>query len=321
LNLFADRKPAAKDWLDQLSTPESRLGTERYAGLFKGMTSAREEQEAAKAFTDAWELLHKKKDASGGAKKFKEVAERYAGTEFMQAKVAPSGKTRLEIVHELFGGGGPKAPRASLREVFGHGDLKDLGRGRYEVTYSFKDDREFGMFSVASGNVAANRTPEGLRLNGNGQWAWNVPLKGNMAIEVSFTPRGDGAIGLVACGDGDRSGYLAAADLPLPGLPANDLVLKLPAQGQQILSAILAQGGSGIQQVRGQSNLSALVREGTRLRFTLGQGRLDAEHPQYVDGKLAVALLNHGVIVERVRVTGEPDPAWLDAEIKRVEGK
>ncbi len=323
LHYFADRKPAAKDWLDQLTTPESRLGTERYADRFKGTKSAREEVDAANAFKDAWELLQKKKDTAGGTKKFKELAEKYADTEFMQTKVAPSNRTRLEIVHDLFGGGEgkPRSVKPGLREVFGHGDVKDAGRGRYEIVYTFKDDREAGMFNVVSGNVAVNRTPQGLGLGGNGQWSWIVPMKGDMGIEVNFRPVGDGAFGLVVCGDGDRSGYLAVADFPLPGLPANDLILRLPAQGAGVLAAILTQGGPAIQQVKNQPNTAALIREGQRVRYTLGGNRMDASHPQYVDGRLAVALLNHQLVIERVRVFGEPDPAWLETELKKAEGK
>ena len=160
-----------------------------------------------------------------------------------------------------------------------------------------------------------------MRLGGNGQWSWNVPMKGDMGIEVTFRPMGDGAFGLVVCGDGDRSGYLAVADFPLPGLPANDLIFRLPAQGAGLLSAILTQGAPAIQQIKNQPNLAALAREGQRVRYTLGGVRMDTAHPQYTDGRVAIALLNHQVLIERIRVFGEPDPAWLDAELKKAEGK
>jgi hypothetical protein len=43
LYVLADKNREAKDWLDKLTTPKARIGTERYADRFKGMTSAREE--------------------------------------------------------------------------------------------------------------------------------------------------------------------------------------------------------------------------------------------------------------------------------------
>src|SRR5204863_7876411 len=69
LYVFADRLREAKDWLDKLASAESRIGTERYTDRFKGMTSGREEEEAKKAFGEAYDLYIKKKDAAGGAKK------------------------------------------------------------------------------------------------------------------------------------------------------------------------------------------------------------------------------------------------------------
>src|SRR6185295_3579570 len=98
LYVFADRLREAKDWLDKLASAEARIGTERYTDRFKGMTSGREEDEAKKAFSDAYDLYIKKKDSAGGAKKFKEIMDRYAGTEYMKTKVPPANKTRLEIL-------------------------------------------------------------------------------------------------------------------------------------------------------------------------------------------------------------------------------
>jgi hypothetical protein len=89
LFIFADRPREAKDWLEKLASPESRIGTERFTDRFKGMTSAREEEEAKKALSDAWELYHKKKDTLGGTKKYKEILERYSGTEYMKTRVPP----------------------------------------------------------------------------------------------------------------------------------------------------------------------------------------------------------------------------------------
>jgi serine/threonine protein kinase len=322
LHLFAGQLAEAKGWLDQLASPEALLGTERYADRFKGVSSARDEQAAAQLFQEAWTVYHKRKDAAGGAKLFKEVAEKYANTDFMKVKVPPSNRTRLEIVDDLFGDGKPRAASSSLIDVFGQGAVRELRRGRYEVVYTFKDDREVAMFSTVSGNVAVNRTPQGVVLAGNGQWGWSVPLSGTMGIELSFRPVGDGALGLVVCGDGDRQGYLGVADFNLPGLASNDFLIRMPAQGAQILTAILAQGGTGLQQVKGQTNQAQFQRVGQRLRFTLGAGRLETDNDQYTSGRLAVAVLGgHQIVVERIRVFGEVDPAWLDAELRKGGGK
>src|SRR4029079_15361285 len=77
LYVFADKLREAKDWLDKLVAAEARIGSERSVDRFKGMTSAREEEEARKLFQDAGDLYCKKKDTAGGTKKFKECLERY----------------------------------------------------------------------------------------------------------------------------------------------------------------------------------------------------------------------------------------------------
>src|SRR5436190_2449745 len=185
LFIFADRPREAKDWLEKLTTPESRIGTERFSDRFKGMTSAREEEDAKKAFAEAWDLFHKKKDATGGAKKFKEILERYSTTEYMKARVPPHNRTRIEVVQEMFGGaeGKPKGMRPAMRELFAGAEVKDLGRGRYELTYSgFKEDRDLTHFAVADGQVQMQRVAGGLAMQGTGLVHWNVPLKGNVSV-------------------------------------------------------------------------------------------------------------------------------------------
>ncbi|MBI3855282.1 MAG: hypothetical protein HY293_06290 [Planctomycetes bacterium] len=325
LYIFADRAREAKDWLDKLSSPELRIGTERYADRFKGMTSFREEDEAKKAFADAWELYYKKKDSIGGSKKFKEILERYSGTEYMKTKVPPHNKTRIEVVQEMFGAGEgkPKGMRPSMRDLFAGAEVKDLGRGRYEVTYSgFKDDKEMAHFAVSDGVVQMARMPGGLAMQGSGLVHWNVPLKGNASIEISFRPMGDGGLGLILHSDGNRSGFLAVADLPVPGGQTLDALFRMPVgEGDKALAALIAQGGTGIALVKNAPNTASFSREGTKLKFTVGRGELTGDSAAFNEGRAGIAVLNNGALVDRVRITGEIDAGWLEGELRRIEGK
>ncbi len=324
LYVLGDKNREAKDWLDKLTTPKSRIGTERYLDRFKGMTSAREEEEAKTAFRDAWDLYYKKKDAAGGSKKFKEILERYSGTDYMKGKVPPNNRTRLDILQDLFGSpdGKPRgAGRAGLKELFAGAEVKDLGRGRYEVTYSgFKDDKETALFVTADGQVQTQRMAGGFAMQGSGMVVWNVPLKGNASIEVSFRQVGDGAFGLLLAADPPRTGYLAVADLPIPGLQPLDAIFRLPLRdGAQMLTQIVAQGGTGIQLQKNAPNLASLSRDGTRVKFVVNRGELNGDSPQPVDGKAGIGLINDGVLIDRIKITAEIDAAWLDAELKRIE--
>jgi eukaryotic-like serine/threonine-protein kinase len=321
LYIFADRAREAKDALDRITSAELKIGTERYTDRFKGMTSAREEDEAKKAFNDAWDLYYKKKDTAGGSKKFKEVLERYSGTEYLKSKVPPNNRTRIEILQDMFGAtdGKPKGMRPSMRELFAGAEIRDLGRGRYEVTYAgFKDDKELAHFLAEGVQIA--RVPGGMGLQGTGLAFWNVPLKGNASIDVSFRSMGDGALGLALCTEAVRAGYLAVADLPIPNAPPIDAIFKLPiGEGAQALASIIAQGGTGIQLQKNVPSSASLTRDGAKLRFTVGRGELLGENTQFTDGRAGIGVFGNGVILDRIKITGEIDPTWLDTELRRIE--
>jgi serine/threonine-protein kinase len=326
LYVFADRGREAKDWLDKLVSAESRIGTERYVDRFKGMTSAREEEDARKLFQEAGDLYFKKKDTAGGAKKFKECLERYSGTEYMKAKVLPSNRTRIEIAQDMFGGtdGKPKGLRPAMRELFAGAEVKDLGRGRYEVTYSgFKDDKDITLFAVADGQVQLARLPGGLGMQGTGLVHWNVPLKGNVSIDVSFRPVGDGAFGLFLHADGNRSGFLGLADLPVPG-QSIDAIFKMPVgDGDKALASLIAggPGNNSLQLQKNAANLASFSKEGSKLRLTLNKGELSGESPAFNEGKAGIGVLGTGIVVDRIKIIGEIDAAWLETELKRIEGR
>ena len=317
LYVLADRNREAKDWYDKLTTPKSRIGTERYVDRLKGLSSARDEEDARVAFKEAWDLYYKKKDAAGGAKKFKEILDRYSGTDFLRGKVPPNNRTRLEILQDLFGPqeGRQKGMKPAVRDLFGNADVKDLGRGRYEITYSgFKDDKDVSLFAVADGQVNLQRTPAGLGMQGNGIVAWTPALKGSASIEISFRNVGDGAMGLLVAADGAKSGYLAVAQLPIPGVQPLDAIFRLPIKdGAQMMTSVLASGGTGIQVAKNTPTVASFTREGAKMKFVVGRGELSGESAQPSDGHVGIGVLNTGLLIDRVKVTCEFDPAWLDA--------
>jgi hypothetical protein len=189
------------------------------------------------------------------------------------------------------------------------------------VTYSgFKDDKELAHFVPEGLQMARN--PAGLAAQGNGFVFWNVPLKGNASIEVSFRSMGDGALGLAMHADSSRAGYLAVADLGIPNAASIDAIFKMPiGEGAQALAAIIAQGGTGIQLQKNVPGTASLTRDGTKLRFTVGRGELLGDNPQFNEGKVGIGLINNGVIFDRIKVTGEIDSTWLDGELRRIESK
>jgi hypothetical protein len=204
--------------------------------------------------------------------------------------------------------------KPATRELFGSADVKDLGRGRYEITYSgFKDDRDAALFTVADGQVNLQRAQGGLAAQGSGFVTWTPLLKGNASIEISFRNVGDGVMGLVLASDPPRSGYLAVADLPVPGLQPL-VIFRMPVkQGPEVITSFLAQGGTGTQVVKNAPTVASLTREGTKLKFVVGRGELNADSAQPSDGRVGIGLINTGVVIDRVKIVCEFDPAWLDA--------
>jgi serine/threonine-protein kinase len=320
-------KPAgAKYWYDSVP-PEQRELLGRFLDQLKGAVSLREEQEAERLYTEAGALWQKNKNDPVAARKFRECVEKYANTEYMKKVVTLATgdkKSRLQIVEDHFPAAGkPKGARPTLlRDVFGTADVRDLGGRRFEVTYGFKDDRESAMFAQADGTVVVTRPPggAGLQLSGQGMWCWNVPLKGNATIEASFRMAADGAFGMLLHATPPKSGYLAVVDLALGGNPL-DAIFRLPVQeGAQWLTSVLAQGGKGELAVpRGTPLQASFSREGTKLRFAMPKGSIECDNPQFNEGRPGLALIVSSLLLERVRITGEVDGAWLDAELRKAE--
>ncbi|HYE97251.1 MAG TPA: hypothetical protein VEJ18_00005, partial [Planctomycetota bacterium] len=303
---------SSRTWYEQLKTPALLMGLEDLAPTFANVLPESAEAEAKAHFEAAWDLYHKKKDVAGGKKKFLECVQKYAGTDYMRETLPTLGRTRLEVVEGFFGG----APRKALADVFGTAGVRDLGRGRFEVVYTFKDDRELDHFAVGDGGVTARRLDPGpgVRLQTNGVWYWNVPLRGDVLIEATFQMGADGPLGLVVCGEGNRAGYLGILDLPLPGAPPLDGIIKLPLTGPQ---SMMAQSTSNLASNRG-TNVALLQREGTRLRFTVNGGTVEGDNAEVQQGRAGVAIGPAPVVLTRLKIVGEVDSAWLEAEIKRV---
>ena len=307
----ADNLRGAKGWYDKLSTPELKAGFENLASKFAGVLSEAAEGEAEALYKDAWDTYHKKKDVVGGKKKFLDCVEKYGLTDFMRKPLPSLGKSRVEIVEAQFksdgkqGGGG----RKSVKELFGTSDVKELGRNRYEVVYQFKDDAEVAAFFAAEGAPAATRNDMGLSLSGSGQWCWKPPLKGNASIEVSFRAGGEQAFGLVVHGTSNQAGYAGVCDLPIAG-QSIDALLRFPlAQGP---AAMLALAPSNLAVVRGP-NTASMTREGSRVRFTLNRVNIEGDNGQFQNGHVGIAPGTQPIFIDRVRVIGEVDAAWLDA--------
>ncbi len=311
LYYHANKMAAAKSWWDKLSTPELRFGTERYAERLRGIASEADEEAARKLYEQAVEAYVRKKDP----RMLRECLEKYSHTEYMKARTSV-GKTRIELIIERIGGATPKPQGAAgrMRDLFGAADVRELGRNRYDVVYEFKDDRELNLFA-SHGALGAALAAGGVRLSGNGTWYWRVPLRGNVAMEVSFRMETESPLGLVVHGDGDRAGYVFVVDLDLPGLGPVDGILKMPIRG---LDSILAHGGRGLEVTRGSSYTARVIREGPGLRLALDGGSIEGKSAQYDRGNVGLMMAHGSILVQRLRVQGEVDPEWLDAELRRI---
>jgi serine/threonine-protein kinase len=99
LNFFAGRIGPAKAYWDQLTTPELKLGTERYAEKFKGIASKADEEAARKLYEQAVDLYVRKKDTAGGLRLFRECLDKFGNTDYLKVKTSV-GKSRTELIQE-----------------------------------------------------------------------------------------------------------------------------------------------------------------------------------------------------------------------------
>ena len=133
---------------------------------------------------------------------------------------------------------------------------------------------------------------------------------------------GDGAVGLFLHADGNRSGFLALADLPIGAQQSTDAIFRMPVgEGERALKDLLAQGGTGIQLIKNQPNTASFSRDGTKLKFTVGRGELSGDSPAFNEGRAGIAFINNGALIDRFRITGEIDAGWLEAELRRIESR
>ena len=106
---------------------------------------------------------------------------------------------------------------------------------------------------------------------------------------------GDGAFGICLHADGNRSGFLAVADLPVPGQSLNAIFRMPVGPGDKALESLIAQG-TGLQQQRNAANQAVFSKEGAKLHFALNRGELNGESAAFNEGKAGIGVVNNGVI-------------------------
>ena len=98
---YAGNKPQAKSAYDKLPPTEQQQGYAVFGPQLKGVTSQADEMKVKKLYEEGYELLVKKRDHAGAARKFRECMEKYSGTEYMTKKIPPGNKTRTTIIEGL----------------------------------------------------------------------------------------------------------------------------------------------------------------------------------------------------------------------------
>ena len=134
------------------------------------------------------------------------------------------------------------------------------------------------------------------------------PTRALRAIEVTFRAVGEQPFGLVVCGSSNQAGYVGVCDLPIGAQPM-DVLLRFPMQGP---ASYMATAAANLAVQRGP-NTASIVRDGTRVRFTLNRAIIEGDNGQYQNGQVGIAPGGQPILIDRVRVVGEIDAAWLDA--------
>ncbi|HLF93160.1 MAG TPA: hypothetical protein VJB14_06855, partial [Planctomycetota bacterium] len=328
---YGGKLASAKAWYEKLP-PEHKAGVERLAEGLKDVVSATAEVEAKQLYEDghaAW----RKKDEAGAIRKFRECLEKYGHTSYMKVpvKLSTGEKSRIQIIEETFkltapAGVGPKsAGKAKLTDVFNAAEVRDLGKGRYDITWLFKEDRELAAFQTVpgafGGQISAVRGPAGgVRLGGGGIWSGLASFKGDVLFEVSFKMDGEKALGFIVHGKGDQAGYAVLVDLEIPGAGQLDAVFRMPINlGPQLLTSILAQGGKDLDVVKDLPSTARLERTGTKIRLAVNRGTIEADNAQFNDGRVGLLIPDSSLAIDKIRVVGEVDKAWFEAAVRAAD--
>jgi hypothetical protein len=280
------------------------------------------EQVAKKLYEEAIDAFEKKKYAEARMK-FQRLLADMAATAFVKEKKAGIQSKITECDKNLGGG----AAAAGIQSILKGTVLKTYERsGAVEVIYDFSKDDQLQDWTSNAGTWTWDRETQSLRgtapedaLRG---FNWNVPLVGDMSIDLKLTAMADRGIGISVHNDSAGHSYMAlfggfapatAAALGNPDSKSIAL-LKINQGGRQPFA--LFQSANDPKAQRGSALHVRLTRAGKALSLYVEDKKvLSGEDDAFTRGQISLFLQGSEARFDDVLIYGTPDPDWLKTKL------
>lgn len=219
-----------------------------------------------------------------------------------------------------------KDAKPAVKDLF-NGQVKDLGGGRYEITYDLTNTDQLDDFEKVNGQlgggVTLEHTKPGMKVSGNGYVYLKAPFEGDVAIEMNITAHDEG-FGLVIHGSGNNTGYGAVADINVGRFGGGRfgrmldnvlIIYKMPLSWQNWWP-IGQKGGMDVK--KEQKYKCVFRRKGDQLDATVGTINATGSHAELKSGKCGMSSFQSSFTVHSVKFVGTIDKAWVQQELEKL---
>ncbi|KAF0242145.1 MAG: serine/threonine protein [Planctomycetota bacterium] len=275
---------------------------------------------AKKLFEEAFELFDKKKYAEA-RQKFQKLLSDMAATAWVKAR-RPVIQQKITECDGKLGGGDATGIQSVLKGTV----IKVYPRGAVEVKYDFSRDDQLQDWTVKGGNWNWDKDTQSLK----GQAAedvssginWNVPLVGDMSIEMDLIPLAERGIGITVHNDSAGHSYMALfggfAPATAQALGSPDLksvaLTKINLNGRQNFSVF-----ESAADPKAQRNTPLRVRVSRAQRalslYVAGKKILSGEDDAWTRGQISLFLQGSEARFDEITIYGTPDDDWLKAKL------
>lgn len=220
-----------------------------------------------------------------------------------------------------------KEARPTVKDLF-KGQVKDLGGGRYEISYDLSNADQLDDFEKVNGPFGGTVTLEharpGLKVDGNGFVYLKAPFEGDVAVEMTITAHDEG-FGLVIHGAGNNTGYAAVADLNVGRFGGgrfgrmldNELIvyqMPLSWRNWQFI------GQKGGMEVKKEQRYTCLFRrKGNQLDATFGTVNVVGSDGDLKSGKCGMVASQSSFTVHSLKFVGTIDKTWIQEELGKLQ--
>ncbi|NUN47780.1 MAG: protein kinase [Candidatus Brocadiae bacterium] len=314
-----DRKRAAEemDRASKESVERAKWYLERLGELALGET----ELAAKKIYDEALDAFNAKRypEAKG---KFQRLLSEFAATAWVKDRKDTIQKRLAECDGKVGG-----TDNAGLQSILKGQVVRTYPKGAVEIKYDFSREDQLQDWTVAGGTWRWDKDAQAMSGSATDEVtrgiSWNVPMTGDLSVELDITPGVEKNIGMSVCNDGAGRSYMALLGgvlnpqlLGALGNPDFKQIALIKWAGGEQPPFVTLGAATDPKPVRGQTVRVRISRAGKNVSVYLGGKKvLEAQDEDYRKGTLGFFLLGSDAKFDEITIYGTPDDAWVKARL------